>query len=70
MPAYLARQAERGRIACPNPAGAALLLISAVHSLVLFEIMNLHAPRDGAGSIRAIVDALWEGLKPMGATDA
>lgn len=70
VPAYLARQVERGRIACPNPAGAALLLISAVHSLVLFEIMSLHAPREGAGGIRAIVDALWEGLKPTGAIDA
>src|SRR5580700_7249377 len=39
VPAYFARQSERGRIACPDPAGASLLLISAVHSLVLFEIM-------------------------------
>jgi len=64
VPAFLARQAASGRIACPDPQGAALLLIGAVHSLVLFEIMSLHAPRQGPASVRAIVDALWEGLKP------
>jgi AcrR family transcriptional regulator len=69
VPAYLARQAERGRIVCPDPGGAALLLISAVHSLVLFEIMALHAPRDGQASVAAIVNALWEGLKPGAKSD-
>jgi AcrR family transcriptional regulator len=69
VPAFLARQAERGRIACPNPGGAALLLISSVHSLVLFEIMALHAPRDAQASVRAIVNALWEGLRPGAKTD-
>ena len=69
VPAYLARQAERGRIACPDPGGAALLLISAVHSLVLFEIMTLHAPRDAQTAVRAIVGALWEGIKPGAKSD-
>ena len=69
VPAYLARQAERGRIVCPDPGGAALLLISAVHSLVLFEIMNLHAQRDAQTAVRAIVNALWEGLKPGAKSD-
>jgi AcrR family transcriptional regulator len=67
VPAFFARQAERGRLICPDPAGAGLLLISAVHSLVLFELMRLHAPKQGAGAVRAIVSALWEGLKPPGA---
>jgi len=69
VPAYLARQAERGCIVCPDPGGAALLLISAVHSLVLFEIMSLHAPRDAQAAVRAIVNALWEGLKPGAKSD-
>jgi len=69
VPAYLARQAARGRIRCPDPGGAALLLISAVHSLVLFEIMALHSAKHGSASVRAIVDALWEGLKPGASFD-
>lgn len=69
VPAYLTRQAERGRVACPDPGGAALLLISAVHSLVLFEIMSLHAQRDAQTAVRAIVNALWEGLKPGAKSD-
>ena len=69
VPAYLARQAERGRIVCSDPGGAALLLISAVHSLVLFEIIDLHAQRDAQTAVRAIVNALWEGLKPGAKSD-
>ena len=42
----------------------ALLLIAAIHSLVLFEIMDLHAPRDGAAAVRSLVRAFWDGLKP------
>ena len=64
LTAYFAAQAERGVIRCPDPGGAAMLLFAAVHSLVLFEMMNLHAPRHGPTAVRAMVRALWEGLKP------
>ncbi|HUO12055.1 MAG TPA: helix-turn-helix domain-containing protein [Caulobacteraceae bacterium] len=64
VPAFLGRLSARGRISCPDPQGSALLLISAIHSLVLFELMALHAPRDGNASVRAVVTAQWNGLKP------
>ena len=64
VPGYFERQARRGRIACPDPGGAALLLVAAVHSLALFEIMALHAPQDGEAGVRAVINAFWEGLKP------
>ena len=61
---HLAREAERGRLRCPNPQAAAMLLFAAIHSLVLFELMRIHAPRDGAKAVRAMVAALWDGLDP------
>jgi AcrR family transcriptional regulator len=64
LTAYLACQAEQGRIRCPNPTGAAMLLFAAIHSLVLFELMHIHPPRDGANAVRAMVAALWDGLAP------
>ncbi|HTX50333.1 MAG TPA: TetR/AcrR family transcriptional regulator [Caulobacteraceae bacterium] len=67
VPDYFVRQRERGLLACPDPHGSALLLIAAVHSIVLFELMSLHEPRDGPAAIRAIVAAHWNGLRPQGA---
>jgi AcrR family transcriptional regulator len=64
LSAYLGRQHERGRLCCPNPTGAAMLLFAAIHSLVLFELMRIHPPRDGAAAVRAMVAALWDGLEP------
>jgi AcrR family transcriptional regulator len=61
---YLARQAEAGRIACPNPPAAAMLLFAALHSLVLFEMMDLHAQSQGPAAVRGMVRALWDGLDP------
>jgi AcrR family transcriptional regulator len=64
IPGYLARQAARGRLVCPDPGAAALLLIAAVHSLALFELMSLHAPRHGPAAVRGMVRILWRGLAP------
>lgn len=64
---YLAREAEGGRIACPNPQAAAMLLFAALHSLVLFEMMDLHAPEQGVAAVRGMVRALWDGLDPTSA---
>jgi hypothetical protein len=35
-----------------------------------FEIMALHSAKHGPASVRAIVHALWEGLKPGAKSDA
>lgn len=64
LAAYLAREAERGRIACPNPTAAAMLLFAALHSLVLFEVMDLHPQSQGPAAVRGMVRALWNGLDP------
>jgi AcrR family transcriptional regulator len=64
LAAWIAGEAERGRLRCSNPMGAAMLLFAALHSLVLFEVMQMHVPRDGAAMARAMIAALWDGLTP------
>lgn len=61
---WIARQAERGCLRCSNPKATAMLLFAALHSLVLFEVMQMHVSRDGAAMVRTMIAALWDGLKP------
>jgi AcrR family transcriptional regulator len=64
LAAHLAREAGLGRIACPNPPAAAMLLFAALHSLVLFELMDLHPESQGPAAVHGMVRALWNGLDP------
>lgn len=61
---YLRAERARGRIDAREPEGAAVMLVSALHSVVLFEIMGFHGGEMPAASVRAAVDALWHGLEP------
>ena len=62
--AYLRRESARGRLAAKDPVGAAGMLVSALHSIALFEIMGFHGGVMPKAGVRALVDALWHGLEP------
>lgn len=61
---YLRGERARGRLSVSDPDGAAAMLVSALHSVVLFEIMGFHGGAMPKVSVRAAVDALWHGLEP------
>ena len=61
---YLRAERARGRIRVKEPDGAAAMLVSALHSVVLFEIMGFHGGAMPRSSVRSAVDALWLGLDP------
>ena len=61
---YLQNEARKGRLGQINPFGAAALLITSMHSVAQFELMGFHdgaVPNDG---VHALLDTLWEGLRP------
>lgn len=58
-------EAARGRLRTASPDAAASALVSAMHSIVLFEIMGFHGGAMPTTAIRALVDSLWDGLEPM-----
>ncbi len=62
--AYLSELHHDGRANAPVPLATASLFVSAVHSLAIYELMELHgsAPMDHA--VAHFVDAMWTGLSP------
>lgn len=70
---YLREAAGKGRIRADAPLATAGLLVSAIHSLALFEMLEVHGRRDMEQAIDGFVAALWNGLSPWpgsGATPA
>ncbi|MEQ1753126.1 MAG: TetR/AcrR family transcriptional regulator [Micropepsaceae bacterium] len=61
---YYREEISRGRLGTPSPDAAAAALVSAMHSVVLFEIMGFHGGTMPRTAIRAMVDSLWDGLEP------
>jgi AcrR family transcriptional regulator len=64
--AYLRDARSRGEVKVDDPRATALLFISAIHSLPLFELMDLHGGQDVDHAVEAFVAALWHGLAPTG----
>jgi AcrR family transcriptional regulator len=64
---YLAELKRTGRAAPENPPAAAGLMIAALHSVALFEIMGVHGGEVPGQAVRAMVHAMWAGMKPKGA---
>lgn len=64
--AFLAERAARGEIRVPNPQAAAHLFMAAVHSLAVYEMLEVHGGSDLEHAVPLFVDALWEGLRPDG----
>jgi AcrR family transcriptional regulator len=63
---YLAREHTRGILRANNPLATASLLVSAIHSLALFEMMEFHGGQDLEHAVGLFVNALWSGLAPAG----
>lgn len=61
---HLAAEQSAGRIRTDDPRSAAGLLIAALHSAALFEVMGVHGGRMEEPAVRAMVGALWNGLAP------
>lgn len=65
---YLRDAQARGKIKVRDPMAAASLLISAIHSLALFELMEMHGGQDMEHAVEPFVKALWGGLDPKNRT--
>jgi AcrR family transcriptional regulator len=64
--AYLAELKRAGRASPENPLATAGLLVAALHSVALFEIMGIHGGEVPDEAVRAMLSALWAGMKPKG----
>ena len=61
---YLRDAEARGKVKADNPMAAASLIVSAIHSLALFELMEMHGGQDLEHAVALFVGALWSGLNP------
>lgn len=59
---------DRGEVQVDQPLAAAALLVSAVHSLAVFELMGGHGHAQVAHLVDPFVTALWRGLEPPAPT--
>ncbi len=53
---------QGGKASIANPASSAFLLVAAIHSLALFELMGAHGGQFPPSTINAMVDSLWRGM--------
>lgn len=61
---YLRSMHRQGKVKVKDPKAVAALLIAAVHSIALFELMGVHGGEFPDQGIDMIVTALWLGLAP------
>lgn len=61
---WLAREAQAGRVHCPDPQASADLVVAALHSVVLFEHLGIYDREAGDARALAAIDALWPALEP------
>lgn len=61
---FLAERHEAGELSAPEPLAAAGLIVSAMHSVALFEVTGLHGGAVPAKVVQGMLDALWHGLAP------
>ncbi len=65
--AYFVEQTAAGAMSAPDPRAAAAMLVAAMHSIALFEIMGVHGGDMPAAGVSTMVDSLWSGLAPPSA---
>jgi AcrR family transcriptional regulator len=61
---FLRELNAKGAIHAPNVQPAASLLVAALHSVVLFELMGVHGGAVPDAAVNAMIDVVWSGLKP------
>lgn len=62
---FMAQRAAQGECAPTSPIASAQLLIAAVHSLAVYEVLGLHGGSDMGHAVPYFVDELWQGLAPV-----
>lgn len=65
---YLRDMHRIGKVNVKDPKSVASLLIAAIHSIALFELMGVHGGRFPDKGIDRVVSALWNGLAPIAST--
>lgn len=65
LAARLSLMRDRGEIRADHPQATANLLVSAIHSLAVFELMGGHGDHGLAGAVDPFVTVLWNGLEPQ-----
>jgi AcrR family transcriptional regulator len=61
---FLRQKHNQGLLRVDDPPAAANLLIAAIHSLVLFEMMEFHKGHSLDDAVPLFVNALWSGMAP------
>ena len=62
---YFRFESSRGRLRVRDPQAAAAAFVASLHSIALFEIMGLHGGTMPKAGVRALVNALVDGLGPV-----
>jgi hypothetical protein len=47
-----------------DPQASAGVLVSATHSIALFEIMGFHGGAMPKAAVKALINAMWTGMQP------
>jgi len=66
LAAHMEEASSRGVVKVDNPLAAASLFVSAVHSLAVFELMEIHGGKNMDHAVKQFVEALWSGIAPTG----
>lgn len=61
---YLRSETAHGRLNARNPLAAATMLVAALHSVALFEMLGFHGGAMPKAGVASLIDALWRGLEP------
>lgn len=64
LAAHMKEASSRGTVNVENPMAAASLFISAIHSLAVFELMEIHGGKNMDHAVKGFVEALWSGIAP------
>ncbi|MBI5057774.1 MAG: TetR/AcrR family transcriptional regulator [Nitrospirae bacterium] len=64
LAAHMKEANARGTIKADNPTAAASLFVSAIHSLAVFELMEIHGGKNMDHAVKGFVEALWSGIAP------
>ena len=66
LAAHMKEANSRGIIKVDNPMAAASLFVSAIHSLAVFELIEVHGGKNMDHAVKEFVEALWSGMAPSG----
>jgi AcrR family transcriptional regulator len=62
---FLREQHSKNHIHAPNIHATASLMVAALHSVVLFELMGVHGGAVPDTQVAAMIDVMWSGIKPQ-----